>query len=106
MRAEPHFQHYCRTDQNNQRQHRRGAGIKFYDDQWRIPDRFSRNRSLYYTTMDDGVLITSEEIDKNLSWTEVPENHFIIASNPSQVELCAYDVHADSQVFRQFQFNS
>lgn len=67
---------------------------------------FRRNRTLYYTTTDDGVLITSEEIDKNLSWTEVPENHFIIASNPSQVELCAYDVHADSQVLQQFQFNS
>jgi predicted glutamine amidotransferase len=65
---------------------------------------FRKNRTLHYAKLDDGVLITSEAIDNNLSWTEVPENHFIVATSPSEVKVCAYDVYADSENFQQFKF--
>ena len=67
---------------------------------------FRRNRSLYYSILEDGLLITSEEIDKDLSWIEVPENHFIVATSPSQVQMYAPEVHADTEILQQFQFKS
>jgi len=67
---------------------------------------FRRNRTLYYSLLKEGVLISSEQIDKNLTWTEVPENNFIVASSPSNVQVYAYDLHMDTQVLQQFQLKS
>jgi len=64
---------------------------------------FRRNRTLFYSLVNGGIMITSEQIGRTLTWTEVPENHFIIATNPSNVQLLAFDVQPQSQVIPQFQ---
>lgn len=64
---------------------------------------FRRNRTLFYTQLDSSLIISSEKIDKTLSWEEVPENHFIIATNPLNVHLLAFDVKPHSQVIPHFQ---
>jgi predicted glutamine amidotransferase len=60
---------------------------------------FRRNRSLHYSIFDDGILISSEIIDNHSQWNEVPENHFILAPNPKEVKIIAFDVQLKKQFF-------
>jgi predicted glutamine amidotransferase len=54
---------------------------------------FRRNRTLFYQVSENDTIISSEKLDSNNHWNEVPENHFIIASMPGQVELASKDHH-------------
>ena len=56
---------------------------------------FRRNRSLYYAIIEEGVLISSEKIDNQYQWNEVPENHFIIAPKPNEIKLAAFDIQLE-----------
>jgi glutamine amidotransferase len=67
---------------------------------------FRKNRTLFYSPQKDHLLISSEKIDNDLSWIEIPENHFIIATSPSEVQVCGIDVEADSQILKEFQFKA
>lgn len=60
---------------------------------------FRRNRSLHYTILDNGILISSEKIDNQHQWNEVPENHFILVPNPKEVKIIAFDVQLKKQFF-------
>jgi len=53
---------------------------------------FRRNRTLYYRITENDTIISSEKLDSMNHWNEVPENHFIIASKPGQVELASKDI--------------
>ncbi len=53
---------------------------------------FRRNRSLFYTQPEDGLLISSEPVDKEYNWNEIPENHFILCHNPHEIKIAAYDI--------------
>lgn len=53
---------------------------------------FRRNRSLFYTQMENGLLIASEPIDENARWNEVPEDHFVICDRPGEIKLVSYHV--------------
>jgi glutamine amidotransferase len=65
---------------------------------------FRKGRTLYYTLQEEGVLISSEAIDQELSWTEIPENHFIVATSPAKVQVCELDLQPSSQILQHFQF--
>lgn len=54
---------------------------------------FRRNRSLHFALIPEGLLISSEKIDELSSWQEVPENHFIVASNTNKVKMIALKIH-------------
>ncbi len=58
---------------------------------------FRRNRTLYYSFTDDSLLIASEKINRQYDWNEVPENHFIVAPSPGEVQLAAYNIELKKQ---------
>jgi glutamine amidotransferase len=60
---------------------------------------FRKNRTLFYRQGKHNLLISSEKLDTDSCWSEVPENHFIIAKNPQQIQLVAYDIELDKQSF-------
>ncbi len=53
---------------------------------------FRRNRTLYYTQVDTGMVISSEPVDKTFHWNEIPENHFVISNAPGDIQLMAYEI--------------
>lgn len=53
---------------------------------------FRRNRTLYYSFTDSTLLIASERINQKYDWNEVPENHYIVAPTPGEVQLAAYNI--------------
>jgi len=59
---------------------------------------FRRNRSLFYTRLEDALVISSEKINRQLDWNEVPENHFIMALQPTEIRLAAYDIELKKQL--------
>lgn len=59
---------------------------------------FRRNRSLFYSRLDDALVIASEKINHRLEWNEVPENHFIVALRPADIRLAAYDIELKKQL--------
>ncbi len=55
-------------------------------------------RSLFYSRLDDALVIASEKINHRLEWNEVPENHFIVALQPADIRLAAYDIELKKQL--------
>lgn len=53
---------------------------------------FRRNRTLHYATTQDGVVISSEQLDFDQAWNEIPENHFIISTRPDDIKIVAKDI--------------
>jgi len=60
---------------------------------------FRKNRTLFYRQLENELIISSEKLDSESCWNEVPEEHFIIARSPGQVQLVAYDVELNKQSF-------
>jgi glutamine amidotransferase len=60
---------------------------------------FRKNRTLFYRQGENELIISSEKLDTTSCWNEIPENHFIIAKSPSQIQLVAYDIELDKQSF-------
>lgn len=53
---------------------------------------FRRNRSLYYAHLENGVMVSSERLDQQCQWNEIPDNHYVVGAKPGQIKLVAYDI--------------
>lgn len=58
---------------------------------------FRRRRTLFYRNNQSGTILSSEPLDSEKCWNEVPENHFILCPRPTDVQLISYNFEMDCQ---------